>query len=241
MGVRRRDDVDADHGITLSFSIHDDLCRRSVQNEQTRLLRQRLRRGQQAHKRHRRPHPPRRRRRRRLAISADKLVTQPFAGIDTVYDVLQYVAKTHGTRGALGWRDIVDVHEEAKEVVKTVNGREVKEIKKWKLSGYTYVQLKEQVDEIARGLVDLGLTTDDVFNIYAATRWVLLFGFRLPRVRVPVGGGGVVPSSRARRTALAPCRAVSAAASPRHLLRSQPLCFCVLSLRGARYAFARPE
>ncbi|KAJ7730199.1 hypothetical protein B0H16DRAFT_222667 [Mycena metata] len=118
---------------------------------------------------------------RRLAISADKLVTQPFA---TVYDVLQYVAKTHSTRNALGWRDIVDVHEEAKEVVKTVNGKEVKETKKWKyfqLSGYkyiTYVWLKDQVDEIARGLVDLGLTTDDVFNIYAATRWVLLFGFR---------------------------------------------------------------
>ncbi|KAJ7748019.1 hypothetical protein B0H16DRAFT_1420731 [Mycena metata] len=113
---------------------------------------------------------------RRLAISADKLVTQPFAGIDTVYDVLQYVAKTHGTRDALGWRDIVDVHEEAKEVTKTVDGKEVKETKKWKyfqLSGYkyiTYVQLKDQVDEIARGLLDLGLTTDDAFNIYAATR-----------------------------------------------------------------------
>ncbi|KAJ7734640.1 hypothetical protein B0H16DRAFT_1767147 [Mycena metata] len=76
---------------------------------------------------------------RRLAISADKLVTQPFAGIDTVYDVLQYVAKTHGTRDVLGWRDIVDVHEEAKEVTKTVDGKEVKETKKWKyfqLSGY---------------------------------------------------------------------------------------------------------
>ncbi|KAJ7712337.1 hypothetical protein B0H16DRAFT_1892429 [Mycena metata] len=119
---------------------------------------------------------------RRLAISADKLVTQPFTGIDTVYDVLQYVAKTHGTRDALGWRDIVDVHEEAKEVTKTVDGKEVKETKKWKyfqLSGYkyiTYVGLKDQVDEIARGLVDLGLTTDDVCNIYAATsvNWQLL-------------------------------------------------------------------
>ncbi|KAJ7748044.1 hypothetical protein B0H16DRAFT_1849672 [Mycena metata] len=95
---------------------------------------------------------------RRLGISADKLVTQPFAGIDTVYDVLQYVAKTHGTRDALGWHDIVDVHEEAKEVTKTVDGKEVKETKKWKyfqLSGYkyiTYVQLKDQVDEIARGV-----------------------------------------------------------------------------------------
>ncbi|KAJ7748041.1 hypothetical protein B0H16DRAFT_1725657 [Mycena metata] len=103
------------------------------------------------------PHPPSRNLRRQTRHPA----------IDTVYDVLQYVARTHGTRDALGWRDIVDVHEEAKEVVKTVNGKEVKEIKKWKyfqLSGYkyiTYVQLKEQVDEIARGLVDLGLTTDD--------------------------------------------------------------------------------
>ncbi|KAJ7712333.1 hypothetical protein B0H16DRAFT_1625261 [Mycena metata] len=69
--------------------------------------------------------------------------------------------------------------------------------------------------------------------------------FVLPRVRVvlqvPVGGGGVVPSSCARCTALAPCRAVSAAASRLYLLRPHPLCFCVLSLRGARYAFARPE
>lgn len=113
---------------------------------------------------------------RRLAISADKLVTQPFEGIDTVFDVLEYVAKTHGTRDALGWRDVVRVHEEAKEVKKVVDGKEVTETKKWKyfeLSGYKYisfVQLRDQVSEIARGLVDMGITTDDVFNIYAATR-----------------------------------------------------------------------
>ncbi|KAJ7734643.1 hypothetical protein B0H16DRAFT_1695825 [Mycena metata] len=84
---------------------------------------------------------------RRLAISADKRVTQPFAGIDTVYD-------------------------EAKEVVKTVNGKEVKEIKKWKyfqLSRYKYITcvgLKEQVD--------------DVFNIYAATRYPSAVGVLCP-------------------------------------------------------------
>ncbi|KAJ7918326.1 long-chain-fatty-acid-CoA-ligase [Mycena leptocephala] len=119
---------------------------------------------------------------RRLAISADRLVTQPFEGIDTVFDVLEYVAKTHGTRDALGWRDVVDVHEEAKEVKKFVDGKEVTETKKWKyfqLSDYkyiSYVQLREQVGEIARGLVDLGLTTEDVFNIYAATsvNWQLM-------------------------------------------------------------------
>ncbi|KAF7343930.1 Long-chain-fatty-acid-CoA ligase [Mycena venus] len=39
--------------------------------------------------------------RRRPPISANKLVTRPFKGIDTVYDVLEYVAKTHGMRDAL--------------------------------------------------------------------------------------------------------------------------------------------
>ncbi|KAJ7730198.1 acetyl-CoA synthetase-like protein [Mycena metata] len=95
---------------------------------------------------------------------------------------VEYVAKTHGTRDALGWRDIVDVHEEAKEVVKDCQrqgGQGDEEVEYFQLSGYkyiTYVQLKDQVDEIARGLVDLGLTTDDVCNIYAATsvNWQLL-------------------------------------------------------------------
>ncbi|KAJ7224544.1 long-chain-fatty-acid-CoA-ligase [Mycena pura] len=119
---------------------------------------------------------------RRLAITADRLITQPFEGIDTVYDILEYVAKTHGGRDALGSRDVVDVIEETKDVKKMVDGKEVTEKKKWKyfqLSDYkfiTYVQLREQVSEIARGLVDLGITSDDVFNIYAATslNWQLL-------------------------------------------------------------------
>ncbi|KAJ7029590.1 hypothetical protein C8F04DRAFT_1237003 [Mycena alexandri] len=63
-----------------------------------------------------------------------KRSVEPFPGIDTVFDMLQYVAKTHGTRDALGWRDIVNVHEEAKEVTKTVDEKEVKETKKWKYS-----------------------------------------------------------------------------------------------------------
>jgi hypothetical protein len=34
------------------------------------------------------------------------------------------------------------------------------------------VGLKEAVEEVARGLVDIGVGKDDVFNIYAATRCV---------------------------------------------------------------------
>ncbi|CAK5270711.1 unnamed protein product [Mycena citricolor] len=119
---------------------------------------------------------------RRLAIASDKLVSQPLDGINTVYDILEYVAKTHGNRNALAYRDIVDIVEEAKEVTKVIDGKETKETKKWKyfqLSDYkwiSYVELKDRVSEIARGLTDLGITTDDVFNIFAATslNWQLM-------------------------------------------------------------------
>ncbi|THU86311.1 long-chain-fatty-acid-CoA-ligase [Dendrothele bispora CBS 962.96] len=119
---------------------------------------------------------------RRLAISADKLVTQPFEGIDTVYDVIQYAARTHGTRNALGWREVVDIHEEEKEITKVVGGKEVKEKKKWKyfqLSEYKYwsfVEFKDAVGEVARALVDVGVPKDAVFNIFAETspNWQLI-------------------------------------------------------------------
>ncbi|KAK2465148.1 hypothetical protein APHAL10511_002840 [Amanita phalloides] len=119
---------------------------------------------------------------RRVAITKDKLVTQPFEGIETLYDVLAYAARTHGTRNALGWRDIMNIHEEEKEVKKVVDGKEITEKKKWKyfeLSDYkymNYVELKEAVYSIARALVDVGITVDDVFNIYAQTSvsWQLI-------------------------------------------------------------------
>ncbi|TFK48164.1 acetyl-CoA synthetase-like protein, partial [Heliocybe sulcata] len=116
---------------------------------------------------------------RRLAITADKLVTQPFEGIDTVVDILGYAARTHGTKNAMGWRDVVDIHEEEKDVKKTVGGKEVTEKKKWKyfqLSDYKYLnflQVKDAVTEVSKGLLELDIGKDDIFNVYAQTRYVL--------------------------------------------------------------------
>ena len=115
---------------------------------------------------------------RRCAISKDKLVTQPFEGIDTVADIISYSARTHGNRKALGWRDTLRVIEEEKEVTKVVDGKEVTQKKLWKyfeLSDYkylSYIELKEAISEVSRGLIDLGITKDDVFNVYAQTRYV---------------------------------------------------------------------
>lgn len=113
---------------------------------------------------------------RRLAKSADKLVTQPFEGIDTVQDVVNYAARTHGTRDAFGYRDIIDIVEEEKEVKKFVGGKEVTEKKKWKyfhLSDFkfiSYLDVQEAVSEIARAFIDLGITTEDIVNVYSSTR-----------------------------------------------------------------------
>ncbi len=115
---------------------------------------------------------------RRNALTKDALVTQPMEGIETTYDVLSYAARTHGTNNALGWRDIVDVHEEKKVIKKQVDGKEVSETKTWKyfqLSGYKYlnfVEVKEAVLEISAGLAELGIAKGEIFNVYSATWYV---------------------------------------------------------------------
>ena len=102
---------------------------------------------------------------RRLRMTKDKLTTQPLDSIESVPDILDYAARTHGTKDSFGWRDIVDIHEEKKEVKKMVGGKEVTETKTWKyfqLSDYKYisfVQVKEaamEVGQVRRGGVGRG-------------------------------------------------------------------------------------
>jgi long-chain acyl-CoA synthetase len=113
---------------------------------------------------------------RRLEKTKDRIVTGPIEGISTVHDVLLYAGRTHGDRNAYGFRDIIDIIEEQKEVTKTVGGKEVTETKTWKyfhLSEYkyiTYLEFKAGVSEVSRGLLKLDIQKNDVFNIYAQTR-----------------------------------------------------------------------
>lgn len=116
---------------------------------------------------------------RRLAMTKDKLVTQPLESISIVPDILDYAARTHGTKNSFGWRDIIAVHEEKKDVKKIVGGKEVTETKTWKyfeLSDYKYlnfIQVKEAALEVAGGLLKLGVKKTDIFNVYAATGYVV--------------------------------------------------------------------
>lgn len=115
--------------------------------------------------------------RRNFLVAEEELAARPMDGMDTVYDVLEYIDRTYGTKNAIGYRDVVDTHVEEKEVTKVVGGKEVKETKKWsyfELSEFkylTFAELRKTSDAIGRGLADLGLKKGEIFNIYSATRY----------------------------------------------------------------------
>lgn len=126
---------------------------------------------------------------RRLSISSDRLVTQPFAGIDVVPDVLEYAAKQYGDHHALGYRDIVKLHTDTNEAGKKWTFWELSE-PKW----ISFKEVKEWVADVTKGLDSLGIkkttNSDDeqlVFNLYSQTSvaWQVM-SHSLARLGVPV-------------------------------------------------------
>lgn len=113
---------------------------------------------------------------RRSTLATDEIISKPAANVHTLYDVLQNSVKKFGDKEALGFRNVVDIIEEEKEVVKIVNGEELKEMKKWKyfqLSEFQYVgyrKMSEIAHDIGAGLVHLGLKKGSKLEIFAATR-----------------------------------------------------------------------
>lgn len=112
---------------------------------------------------------------RRWYKNPEKLVDGKDADIPTVYDLIQRSARLFPSQNAMGHRDLIELHEEEKEITKKVKGKEVKEMKKWtfyELSDYKYRSYKQIADEshiIGSGLKALGLDKSRIFNIYAAT------------------------------------------------------------------------
>lgn len=88
-----------------------------------------------------------------------------------------YSARTHGSKKALGNRDIVDTINEEKEITRVVNGKEEKAMKKWqyfKLSPLSWISYEEALEDtrnIGSGLRHYGLggENETFFNIYAQT------------------------------------------------------------------------
>jgi long-chain acyl-CoA synthetase len=113
---------------------------------------------------------------RRLRFTADRLLTSPAEGISTTWDIINFAANKFGDKPSMGWRDVVDTVTEEKVVTKTIDGKQVQETKKWQffqLSDFKYLSFKEvrtAVSEVGRGLLELGIEKDEIFNIYSRTR-----------------------------------------------------------------------
>jgi long-chain acyl-CoA synthetase len=69
---------------------------------------------------------------RRATHTKDRLLSEPVPGVTTVSDILDYNARKYGDKSSMGWHDILDVIEEEKEITRNVDGKEVKEKRKWK-------------------------------------------------------------------------------------------------------------
>ncbi|KAJ1597904.1 hypothetical protein NDA14_006985 [Ustilago hordei] len=112
---------------------------------------------------------------RRSYRAPDRLLERPAEGINTMADVFLKARERFPKRAIMGWRDVVRTHDENKEITKKVEGKEVKQTKTWQyyeLSNYkylTYDEFEERIQHASSGLVNLGLSKDTRFNIYATT------------------------------------------------------------------------
>ncbi|KAF9950902.1 long-chain fatty acid-CoA ligase [Mortierella alpina] len=119
---------------------------------------------------------------RRSIQAIDKLMDSPSSDIKTLYDVIQYSAKVRPNLNAIGYRKIVKMIQEEKEITKMVGGEPVKEKKTWKyfkLSGYhflTYKDTKAVIDSIGSGLRKWGVEPKEKITVFGATsaNWLLV-------------------------------------------------------------------
>ncbi|KAF9192693.1 long-chain fatty acid-CoA ligase [Haplosporangium sp. Z 767] len=119
---------------------------------------------------------------RRSALAPNELVATPSDEIKTLYDLVQYSAKIRPNLNAIGYRKVVKMIEEEKEITKMVGGAPVKEKKIWKyfkLSGYswlTYKDTKAVVDSIGCGFRKWGIEPKEKITVFGATsaNWLLV-------------------------------------------------------------------
>lgn len=125
---------------------------------------------------------------RRAAKVAEKALDRPpNMKCSTVYEFILECCEKHGGKNAIGWRDIIDVHEETKTIEKfnKKSGQMEKVDKNWlyyELSGYhynTFTEVIEVMHSVGRGLVKLGMEpkSEDKLHIFAATshKWMKMF------------------------------------------------------------------
>lgn len=104
----------------------------------------------------------------------------------TVYEFFNETVEKHGkSKPCQGWRDLIDIHTETKEITKNIEGEPTKIKKDWiyyEKSNYKYItfgDLQKIVNYYGKGLVKIGLnhSNTDKIHIFAATSpyWMRTF------------------------------------------------------------------
>ncbi|KAL1923442.1 uncharacterized protein VTP21DRAFT_8422 [Calcarisporiella thermophila] len=110
------------------------------------------------------------------------IVSTPAPNVHTLYDHFLSAVERYTHRNCFGYREVIAIIEEEKEISKIVDGKEQMEKKVWKyfqLSEYKYVsytQAKTIALNIGRGLRKLGMTEKQCVEIFAQTSkdWILM-------------------------------------------------------------------
>ncbi|RCH99259.1 long-chain fatty acid-CoA ligase [Rhizopus azygosporus] len=118
---------------------------------------------------------------RRSILSPSALMKAPAEGVETLYDVLQYAARSFKDRHGFGYRKLKDTIVEKKQMTTVVDGKEQTVEKSWtyfQLSGYYHYSYQEAADitqTIGAGLRKLGLSKGDKVQISASTSFEWMF------------------------------------------------------------------
>lgn len=121
-----------------------------------------------------------------------RALAQREAGLDrpadskanTLPEFIRECVSRHKTRKCMGWRDLIEIHEDTKQVSKFVDGVETKVDKVWQFYEYspykfaTFTEVLDLVETYSRGLTQLGLTPhESKLHIFALTspKWFQTF------------------------------------------------------------------
>ncbi|KAI8996887.1 hypothetical protein BDB01DRAFT_7604 [Pilobolus umbonatus] len=118
----------------------------------------------------------------RSILSPGSVVKSPANGVDTLYDVFEYASDTYKDRKGFGYRELLDIIHETKEVTKIVNGEETTVSKTWAyshLSEYKYLTYEEAGElrkYVGSGLAYIGVKRGDKIQLSASTsvEWILM-------------------------------------------------------------------
>ncbi|CCK72139.1 uncharacterized protein KNAG_0J00560 [Huiozyma naganishii CBS 8797] len=101
--------------------------------------------------------------RRNVKVAAKPIVRPIGMSCNTVYEFAMERFEKNAKKQAMGWRDVLEIHEETKVVNRRVDGKMVPQEKKWlyyELSPYrynTYKELTAIMHALGRGLVKIGI------------------------------------------------------------------------------------